>query len=147
VLPGNTQTRTLSLLELALQNLAGLPLGNKTVSARDGSALPAWMSVAYLENLVSTVDIGRTYPAYLKARLVDDIAQAHTLQALYTRQLCIELPLLALQNKILGKAGIDEQGYRYVLAALGSTAGERRVDGLDIVIRPLAFVAHRSSSR
>ncbi|WP_316249749.1 hypothetical protein [Pseudomonas sp. N40(2020)] len=45
VLPGNIQIKSLSLIELALQNLAGLPLGNKTVRYKDDSALPDWMTV------------------------------------------------------------------------------------------------------
>ena len=146
VVPFTTQTLTMSLPELALQNLAGLPLGNKSVRYKDGSALPAWMSAAYLEKLVTTVDIGSTYPAYLKKQLVDDATQAPALRDLYTSQLPVELPLLALQRKILGEAGITEQGYRYVVAALSSNPSERRVDGEEIVIRPLAFVAHRSSA-
>ncbi|MBC3776970.1 DUF6543 domain-containing protein [Pseudomonas sp. SWRI99] len=147
VWPGNTQTQSLSLMDLALQNLAGQPLGNKTVRYKDASAVPDWMTVAYVESLVNTVNIGETYPAYLKKHLVDDIRQATSLQALYTSQLAIELPLLALQHKIRARAGIDELGYRYVVAALANTHGTRHVDGHEIVIRELAFVAHRSTSR
>ncbi|UEB95909.1 hypothetical protein LIS66_26715 [Pseudomonas sp. HN2] len=146
VLPGNTSVQSLTLPELALQNLAGLPLGNKTVSYKNASAVPAWMTVAYLEKLIRTVDIGKTYPAHLKACLVDDTDQASALEELYKSQLRIELPLLALQHKIQGRGGIDESGYRYVAAALAMTGAERYVDGEEIVIRPLAFVAHRSSS-
>jgi hypothetical protein len=146
VLPGNTQTQTWTLTELALQNLAGLPLGNKTVRYKDGSPVPEWMSATFLEKLVSTVDIGKTYPAHLKAVLIDDSVQASRLERLYTSQLRVELPLLALQHKIQGRAGIDESGYRYVVAALATTDAERYVDGEEIVIRPLAFVAHRSRS-
>ncbi|WP_435034121.1 dermonecrotic toxin domain-containing protein [Pseudomonas neuropathica] len=147
VLPGNTQTQTLSLMDLALQNLAGQPIGNKTVRYKDGSVLPEWMTASYLEQLVSSVDIGKTYPAHLQNLLVDDSEQAAALQALYTSQLPIELPLLALQHKIQGKAGITEQGYRYVVAALANTGDERHVDRDEIVIRPLAFMAHRSRSQ
>lgn len=147
VLPGNTQTQTLSLIELALQNLAGQPLGNKTVRYKDDSAMPDWMTVAYLEKLVSAVDIGKTYPEHLKKRLVDDDEQATALQALYTSQLPSELPLLALQHKIQGKAGISELGYRYICAALANTDAERHVDREEIIIRPLAFVAHRRGAQ
>lgn len=147
VLPFNSDNQTLSLSELTLQNLEGLPLGNKTVRYRDGSALPDWVTVAYVEKLVSTVNIGKTYPAYLKKLLVDDNVQAAALQKLYVRQLPIELPMLALQHKIRGEAGIDEQGYRYLLAALGDSAEGRLVDGQEIIISPLAFNAHRISSR
>lgn len=147
VLPGNTQSRTLSLIELALQNLAGQPTGNKTVHYKDGGDVPRWMTAGYLEQLVSSVDIGKSYPTHLQKVLIDDSEQATALQGLYTSQLPIELPLLALQHKIQGKAGITEQGYRYVAAALASTGDERHVDHEEIVIRPLAFIAHRSSAR
>lgn len=147
VLPGNTQTRTLSLIELALQNLAGQPIGNKTVRYKDGSDVPQWMTASYLEQLVSSVDIGKTYPSHLQKMLIDDSEQAAAMQTLYTSQLRIELPLLALQHKIQGKAGITEQGYRYVVAALANTDDGRHVDHDEIVIRPLAFIAHRSSTR
>jgi hypothetical protein len=147
VLPGNTQTQTLSLIELALQNLAGQPMGNKTVRYKDGSELPDWMTASYLEQLVSTVDIGQTYTAHLQNLLIDDSEQAPILQGLYTSQLPIELPLLALQQKIQGKAGITDQGYRYVVAALSGSSDERHVDREEIVIRPLAFVVHRTTSK
>ncbi|WP_336356536.1 hypothetical protein [Pseudomonas granadensis] len=147
VLPGNTQTRTLTLIELALQNLAGQPIGNKTVQYKDGSDVPQWMTVSYLEQWVSSVDIGKTYPSHLQKVLIDESEQAAALQQLYVSQLPIELPLLALQHKIQGKAGITEQGYRYVIAALANTDDERHVDSDEIVIRPLAFIAHRSSTQ
>nr|WP_316249750.1 DUF6543 domain-containing protein [Pseudomonas sp. N40(2020)] len=77
---------------------------------------------------------------------MDDAVHAAALQRLYTHQLSLELPLLALQHKIRGNAGINELGYRYVVAALNSRAEARQVDGQEIVIRPLAFAAHRSGS-
>ena len=145
VFPGDNETLTLSLVELALQNLVGLPPGNKTVRYKNGTAVPAWMTYDYVEKLISAVNIGATYPAMLKRRLVDDAAQASPLQRLYTRQLAIELPLLTLQNKIRAQADVDEQGYRYVLAALASEPADRQVDGQDIVIRPLAFVTGKNT--
>ncbi|MFJ2711396.1 dermonecrotic toxin domain-containing protein [Pseudomonas sp. NPDC087346] len=139
--PEHEQTLTLSLVELALQNLAGLPLGNKSVHYRDGvTPTPSWMTPAYLENLVTAADIGKTYPALLKNSLIEDQTQATHLRQLYCRQLPVELPLLALQHKIRGEAGLDEQGYQYVVAALAAEPTERRVDGQEIVIRALAFV-------
>jgi hypothetical protein len=140
VLPGQTDTLTLSLTELALQNLAGLPSGIKTVRYTDDSPVPAWMTADYLEKLVTTVDIGATYPAMLKDRLLDDPTKARELKRLYTAQLSVELPLLALQYKIRGQRGLDDQGYRYVVAAFGAGTSDRQVDGQEIVIRPLAFI-------
>jgi hypothetical protein len=139
--PEHEETLTLSLVELALQNLVALPLGNKSVRYRNNAAVPQWMTAQYLENLVTAVNVGETYPALLQNRLVDDSQQASHLQQLYCRQLSIELPLLALQYKIRGEAGIDEQGYRYVVAALAAEPADRQVDDQEIVIRPLAFIA------
>lgn len=147
VLPGQTDTLTLSLTEMALQNLAGLPRGIKTVRYTDDSPVPAWMTAHYLEQLVTTVDIGATYPAMLKDRLLDDPAKARELKALYSAQLSVELPLLVLQYKIRGQRGIDDQGYRYAIAAFGAVTSDRQVDGQEIVIRPLAFIPpHRADT-
>ncbi|MFM9381140.1 hypothetical protein [Pseudomonas sp. UV AK001] len=145
VVPGQTETLTLTLIELALQNLAGLPMGIKTVRHVDGSPTPAWMTPQYLETLVTTVDIGNVYPAMLKRRLIEDPVEAPALRKLYTDQLPIELALLALQCKIRGERGLDEQGYRYVVAALATAPGDRLVNGQRIVVRPLAFRAHRTN--
>ncbi|WJK09857.1 dermonecrotic toxin domain-containing protein [Pseudomonas fluorescens] len=146
VVPGQTDTLTLTLIELALQNLAGLPTGIKTVRHADGSPTPDWMTPQYLEALVTTVDIGTVYPAMLKRRLIEDPVEAPALRQLYTDQLPIELALLALQCKIRGEAGLDEQGYRYVIAALAAAPSDQLVDGQRIMIRPLAFQAHRKNS-
>ncbi|MBV6825351.1 dermonecrotic toxin domain-containing protein [Pseudomonas sp. PD9R] len=145
--PGHEETLTMTLVELALQNLIALPLGNKSVRYRDNSDVPSWMTPTYLENLVTTANIGETYPAMLKSRLLDDTTQASKLQQLYTRQLPIELPLLALQHKIRGEAGIDDLGYRYVVAALAPEPADRKVEGQDIVIRPLAFITADHAKR
>lgn len=138
--PTQDNTLTLSLVGLALQNLQALPLGNTSVGYRDGSVVPQWMTPAYVENLVTSVNIGETYPALLKSKLMDDTVQATRLQQLYARQLPLELPLLALQNKIRGECGIDEQGFRYLVAALAAEPTDRQVDSQEIVIRPLAFI-------
>lgn len=140
VIPGKTQTVTLSLIELALQNLIAVPLGNKTVQYKNGDPVPVWMTPAYLENLVTQVDIGAVYPALIKRKLLDDSQETVRRQALYTRHLRTQLPLQALQHKIRGEAGVDERGYQYVNAALQQNAADRRVNGQEIVIRPLAFI-------
>ncbi|MFW8695168.1 dermonecrotic toxin domain-containing protein, partial [Mesorhizobium japonicum] len=62
---------------------------------------------------------------------------------LFTQHLRIQLPLLALQSKIRGKAGIDARGYRYVVAVLDPDSNHRMVEDQTIVMRPLAFVPQR----
>jgi hypothetical protein len=68
------------------------------------------MTASYLEALITTVDIGRTYPALIKSKLRDDSLESLRRQNLFTSRLRVELPLLALQQKIRAQAGIDETG-------------------------------------
>ncbi|MHC8289870.1 dermonecrotic toxin domain-containing protein [Pseudomonas sp. XS1P51] len=140
IVPGKTQTLTLSLVDLALQNLLGMPLGNKAVQYKNGEAVPAWMTPAYLEELVTQVNIGETYPNLIKSKLLGHTEENSRRQKLYASQLRIQLPLMALQLKIRAEGGIDEHGYRYVVAATQENATDRYVDGLEIIIRPLAFI-------
>ncbi|WP_439854203.1 dermonecrotic toxin domain-containing protein [Pseudomonas yamanorum] len=140
VVPGQTETVTFDLVELALQNLIALPLGDKSVSYENGNSVPKWMTASYLEGLISQVNVGQQYPALVKRVLLDDPVQAGRRQTLYIAQLRLQLPLLALQLKIRGQFGLDELGYRYICAVMSSAVAERRVDGHLIVIRPLAFV-------
>ncbi|KAB0509207.1 dermonecrotic toxin domain-containing protein [Pseudomonas moorei] len=130
---------TLSLVDLALQNLIALPQGNKSVRSTRAAALPKWMTVSYLEELIARVDIGQNYPALIKSELLGDPVESLRRQNLFTSHLRVELPLLALQLKIRKQNGIDETGYRYVAAVVQVLDANRWVDGQEIVIRPLAF--------
>ncbi|MBT2338646.1 MULTISPECIES: dermonecrotic toxin domain-containing protein [Pseudomonas] len=140
VVPGKIETTRFSLVELALQNLIALPLGDKTVRFLDDTELPEWMTVAYLENLITQVDIGRVYPELIKRKLLDDLAESSRREQLYTDQLRIQLPMLALELKIRGEGHLDDQGYRYVVALVAPDEADRQVDGKTIVLRRLAFV-------
>ncbi|MFV0932648.1 hypothetical protein [Pseudomonas jessenii] len=130
---------TLSLVDLALQNLIALPQGNKFVRSSSAAALPQWMTVSYLEELITRVDIGQHYPALIKSKLLAEPVDSLRRQNLFTSHLRVELPLLALQLKIRKQHGIDETGYRYVAAVVQVLDANRWVDGQEIVIRPLAF--------
>jgi hypothetical protein len=137
--PVGSQRTILSLVDLALQNLIALPLGDKSVRSTSGATLPAWLTATYLETLIGSVDIGKTYPQLIKSKLLDDPLESLRRQNLFTSRLRVELPLLALQQKIRAQNGIDELGYRYVAAVVQVLDAKRRVDGQEIVIRPLAF--------
>lgn len=141
--PGKTETRVFSFVELALENLIALPIGNKTLYSKNGKPPPTWMTVSYIETLISRINIGSTYPALVKRTLLDDPGESLRRQALYTRQLQTQLPLLALQCKINNQAGIDERGCRYVAAILQPDVADRQVEGQLIVVRPLAFAPER----
>jgi hypothetical protein len=66
-----TERSTLSLVDLALQNLIACQRATKPCSLKAPRGA-AWMTASYLEALITTVDIGRTYPALIKSKLRDD---------------------------------------------------------------------------
>ncbi len=99
--PGQFDTTQFSLTELALQNLIALPQGVKTLRQRNPQTLPDWLTLDYLESLISRVDIGNTYPAQVKTVLLDDPLESARRQLLYTQHLRIQLPLLALTITVL----------------------------------------------
>jgi hypothetical protein len=140
VVPGKIETTRFSLVELALQNLIALPLGDKIVKFVDDTELPDWMTVAYVESLITQVDTGRVYPELIKQKLLDDPAESSRREKLYTSQLRIQLPMLALECKIRGLGHLDDRGYRYVAALMQPEEANRKVDGKTIVLRKLAFV-------
>ncbi|NHW98266.1 hypothetical protein [Pseudomonas koreensis] len=141
--PGKIETSDFSVADLALQNLIAVPVGNKSLYSTRGKSLPDWLTVSYLESLVTRADIGTTYPALIKSQLVDTTPASAGRQTLFAQHLRIQLPLLALQSKIRGKAGIDARGYRYVVAVLEADSNNRVVEDQTIVMRPLAFVPQR----
>jgi len=140
--PGTSEETTFTLVELALENLIALPLGSTFIDFSDGAPVPDWMTDSFVRKLVTDVNIGRAYPALIKQRLVDDPVQSKNLQTLYTRHLKIQLPMLALQLKLCGEAGLDDLGCSYVAQVFEEAPKKRSVGGQEIVIRPLAFVPH-----
>lgn len=140
VVPFQLDTTRFNLVELALQNLIAVPSGNKTIRAIDGTELPSWMTVAYVENLITKIDIGRVYPELIKHKLLDDPAESTLRESLYISQLRIQLPMIALEGKLRGQGDIDDRGCRYVAALMEPLETDRKVDGQPIVLRKLAFV-------
>ncbi|WLH84789.1 dermonecrotic toxin domain-containing protein [Pseudomonas sp. FP2338] len=140
IVPGAVDITRRGLIDLALENLTGLPTGNTTVRYNNDTGVPAWLTYHYLKDLIEDIDIGEHYPALVKQKLLDDPAQSSHRQQLYTSHLRLQLPLLALQMKIRHQGAIDELGYRYVAAVMHPDECDRHVDGQPIVIRALAFV-------
>jgi hypothetical protein len=139
VLPDEVDITRRNLIDLALENLTGLPTGVTSV-LYNGKPAPDGLSYSYLKDAIEAVDIGKHYPALIKRVLLDDPVQSKARQNLYTTHLRLQLPLLALQSKIQRKDGIDELGYRQTLALMQKEPQDQRANGQPIVIRPLAFV-------
>ncbi|WP_166357846.1 dermonecrotic toxin domain-containing protein [Pseudomonas akapageensis] len=131
--------RQMTLVDMALENLVGLPRGEMTVSRTDGQTLPDWLTPQYLKALITQVNIGQVYPDLIKRYLVTDDVERSSRQKLFADQLRVQLPLLALQCKIRGEAGISQAGYRYI-ATVMNEGTELEGSQAAIVVRPLAFV-------
>ena len=137
--PGQIDVTRRNLIDLALENLTGLPTGETSVAYNGGPA-PEWLTYSYLKDLITQLDIGEHYPALIKRTLLEDPEQSQARQQLYTSHLRVQLPMLALQWKIQGRYGLDELGYRYVAAVMQPDVHDRQFDGQEIVIRQLAFI-------
>lgn len=139
VVPGPPDVTRRGLIDLALENLTGLPSGVASVTS-NGTDAPDWLTYDYLKGVIEDLDIGARYPALIKQKLLGDAPDATHRKILYTAHLRVQLPLLALQLKMQGLNGLDERGYRYVDAVMRVDAHDRQVDGHPVVIRPLAFI-------
>ncbi|MBI6602646.1 MULTISPECIES: hypothetical protein [Pseudomonas] len=131
---GDVQRVSLSLTELALENLRGFPHAPSQITLK-GRAAPTWLSASLLLACVTEVDIGQSYPDLLKQKLISDPPERARREALFTGQLRAQLPLLALQMKLKGEGGLTQTGARLVATAVASAADEQAA------IWPLAFKA------
>jgi hypothetical protein len=130
---GEVQTVTLSLVDLALENLGGFAHTAKAIRL-NGAPAPAWLTYELLKGCVSEVDIGQAYPALLKRQLIEDVAQATRRQRVYCQQVRIQLPMQALEWQVKGLHGLTPEGVARLRTALAPDAGPAAV-------WPLAFKA------
>ncbi|MPR02819.1 hypothetical protein F0169_12515 [Pseudomonas sp. MAFF 212408] len=146
---GFIERQTMSLTDMLLNNLSGLPNGQIEVFFKPGFKdenaaevrirVPALEKEGVLKQLVTDLDIGKNYPALLKEKLLDDPAKMAERRSLFVQQVPIELQLKALELSITGKAGFNNTGFRYIQEILTPGPGPKTVDSKEIVIRPLAF--------
>ena len=95
--------------------------------------------VRYVD-LISEVDVGKHYPALLEQQLLARTPQSAARQALFIEQVPIQLAMQAAELKLKGQAGLTAQGVQFVETLTRPGTGSRQVDGLDITVRPLAFL-------
>lgn len=126
---GEVEPITLTLPELALENLVGFPHTPKAITL-NGKPAPEWLSYDLLKGCVTQVDIGQAYPALLKKNLLDDVGEAARRRQLFGAQWRIQLPMLALEMKLRGALSL--MGFQRVQAA---------VKGQAMALWPLAFKA------
>ncbi|MGA9705750.1 dermonecrotic toxin domain-containing protein [Pseudomonas sp.] len=136
---GYIERVSMTLTDMALRNLAGLPKGDMEIH-HDGQLLSDPELPQQLKQIITQVDIGSTYPALLQRQLLDDTPATRERRTLFAEQVPIQLAMQALEFKLKGECGISERGYRYLDAVLSPGAGDKMVDQQAIVVRPLAFL-------
>ncbi|WP_434570592.1 dermonecrotic toxin domain-containing protein [Pseudomonas sp. Z3-8] len=135
--PSRYVTETQTFPQMAMANLGAFPLAPMHhITYRDGEP-PTWLTYDYLRALTTRADIGKHYPELLRYKLLDE-REAVSRQRDFCNSLGVLLPLLALELKI--KNSLTDLAYRYVVAALQPDVLGRRVEGQDIVVRPLGFL-------
>lgn len=81
-----------TLAQLAIANLGLLRPGEVTLETTDGQAIPGWLDTLALRALITEADIGATYPARLRALLLDDVKTRASRERLFAKQLSTQLP-------------------------------------------------------
>ena len=129
----------MSLVQMALENLAGLPKGEMDIRLR-GQPVNDPKLAQQLKDLISDIDIGKHYPALLEQHLLGDTAQSRARQALFVEQVPIQLAMQAAELKLKGEAGLSAKGVQFIEAVTRPGTGSREVDGQVLTVRPLAFL-------
>lgn len=136
---GYIEPQKMSLTDMALRNLSGLPKG--TMEVRHHGQLITDPGIAQrLKDLVTQVDIGKHYPALLKRELLTPGAKSQERQALFAEQVPIQLAMQAQELTLKRESGFTARGNAYVAAVLQPGPGAKQVDGEEIVVRPLALL-------
>ena len=129
----------MSLVQMALENLAGLPKGEMDIRLR-GQPVNDPKLAQQLKDLISDIDIDKHYPALLEQHLLGDTAQSRARQALFVEQVPIQLAMQAAELKLKGEAGLSAKGVQFIEAVTRPGTSSREVDGQVLTVRPLAFL-------
>lgn len=142
---GGIQHLSMSLTELALENLVGFAHPAVAITVK-GQPASTRLTYALLKGCVTQANVGQRYPDLLKRTFITDATEATRREQLFVAQLRAQLPLLALEQKIKGAQGFTAEGYRWLAAAVQATQALRNVDGQAAALWPLAFKARPGDS-
>lgn len=131
---GWTERTTKSLTLWSLENPFATPYASVQISP---GAHGGWVTPGYLKTLIETVDVGRHYPARLKAALLSDPLESARRRRLFVEQMALQLPMRALENRLRQRHGFTAAGVGVVQALLQSSPDQPVIVG-----RPLAFLTH-----
>ncbi|MBU6958308.1 hypothetical protein KRR23_11220 [Pseudomonas sp. CVAP len=107
--PRNQHIETLA--DFALENEAPYLA---SLFFKNAEQVPDWLTPEFLTTVAARVNVGEVYPKQIKRKLIDDPVESRRQEKLYSDQLRLLLPLMALESKVKQEAGIDEHGYRYI---------------------------------
>ncbi|WP_314385407.1 hypothetical protein [Pseudomonas brenneri] len=142
VVSGSIHRERMSMTDVLLRNLSGLPSRAVEVYLQPANTrVPELEADGELQALIQRIDIGKNYPELLKRELLDDPAKKAERQSLFAQQVPVELQIKALELAVQKQSEFDTTGFRYVQAAVNPEPGPKTVDGKEIVVRPLAFIA------
>lgn len=108
------EDQVIGLVDLALTNLASRPAGHMVVKLEAGRTLPDWLDETQVQRWVRAVDVGAKYPALLQRQLLDDAGEYATRSTAYAQALCVNLPLLSLENTVRALQGFSSAADRLV---------------------------------
>lgn len=142
VAEGEVQVVRMSPMQFALANLAVLRAGSVSLYSLAGAALPDWLTVEYLKDLVTRLDVGGQYPPLLQRLLLDERSERDVRQRRFSQQLCEQVPLLALETRLRDPAALSAESLRRLDELFLPINRTPR----DAVIRPLSFIARSGAS-
>jgi len=127
------ESKTITLTELAIARLTATNDGVIThIGHRENQLIMGWMNTRYVRELVSRIDIGRTYPLHVKGLLDDETLRGQRI-ATFAGHWRLTLLFDALRARVVNQ--LDQASYH----ALGRFCRQGADDGAEVRIAPLAF--------
>lgn len=146
-LPGTTQARRVSLIDLASQNVGRFSLETLSAVDGEGQSMRDRLGSGAIREMVRQLDLVNRYQAYIEQTLRQGPTAALARKlAIHVRtaQMRLEAAESRLAYYVPGDppSFIDdreERGFRWVEAALDTPAGERRVGNHTIAVSQLTY--------
>lgn len=139
---GTLNSFTLTLTELAIENLSAARGSRMTIHHAKGQLIQAWwMTPDYIRGLIQRVDIGQRYPQWINECLTAHPDEALRREKLFTEELRAQLPLQALECKIRHTGYFTERGFQLVKALMHLDPHMRKVGEQPVCIRPLMLLS------
>lgn len=139
---GTLNRFTLTLTELAVENLTAIRGSRMTITHAKGQLIQDWwMTPDYIKRLVRRVNIGLRYPQWIRQCLLNDPDDALRRERLFTDELRVQLVLQALEITLRKTAPLSQRGFQMIKALMHPDPQMRAVGGQPVCIRPLTLLS------